>query len=441
MARDAVRDRRALLRFVDPRSLRWKIAAGVAAAACAMAVGIGVLVHQRTEERALGIGRGTAAREFELAKAEFLGEQPDSSGLRGRPDYIVGDEVPDPLLDRLGSSSTPVTWYDTRNPLQGPAMWAAGRADGTVLAVRVDMVGEQLSLEALDRHIRYAAIATLAVVVPLTLLAAELVLRRLRRVAGTARRIRHGDLDARTEGRGHDEISEISSAVDHMADALQERLRGEQRFTADVAHELRTPLTGLVTSASLLPESEATDLVRDRVRVLRGLVDDLLEISRLDAGAERADVQPVPLGELVTESVRRAGLADHVTVTVVGRPVAETDPRRLDRVVTNLVLNAHRHGGPPVEVTVDGTTIAVRDHGPGFPEDLLRHGPQRFHTAAAERGHGHGLGLTIATGHTRVLNAHLTLTNATPQGALATLTLPRPPSTPHRRTDDEGRHP
>ncbi|MEW2525916.1 HAMP domain-containing sensor histidine kinase [Streptomyces sp. NPDC047071] len=442
MGRDTGREGRALLRFVDPRSLRWKIAAGVAAAACAMAVGIGLLVHQRTEERGLGIGRAAAMRELDLAKADFRGERPTRRDPRERSNYVLGDEVPDPLRDRLDSStSTIVTWYDTRKPLQGPSMWAAERVDGTVLAVSTSMLGEQLSLEALDRHVRYAAIATLAVVVPLTLLAAELVVRRLRRVARTARRIRHGDLDARTEGRGHDEISEISSAVDHMADALQERLRGEQRFTADVAHELRTPLTGLVTSASLLPESEATDLVRDRVRVLRGLVDDLLEISRLDAGAERADVQPVPLGELVTESVRRAGLAEHVTVTVVGHPVAETDPRRLDRVVTNLVLNAHRHGGAPVEVTVDGTAITVRDHGPGFPEDLLRHGPQRFHTAATERGHGHGLGLTIAFGHARVLDAHLTLTNTTPQGATATLTLPQPSSTPPRPTDDEDRRP
>ncbi|MCZ4095422.1 sensor histidine kinase, partial [Streptomyces sp. H39-C1] len=281
---------------------------------------------------------------------------------------------------------------------------------------------EQRSLEALDRHMRYAALAMLAVVVPLTLLAAELLLRRLRRIAGTARRIKRGDLDARTAGRGHDEISEISSAVDLMADALRERLRGEQRFTADVAHELRTPLTGLVTSASLLPESEPTDLVRDRVQVLRALVDDLLEISRLDAGAERADAQPVPLGELVTDSLRRTGLETRVSVT--GDPVTATDPRRLDRIVTNLILNAHRHGGPPVEVTVDGTTIVVRDQRPGFPPELIAHGPQRFRTGAAERGHGHGLGLTIALGQARVIGARLTLANADPHGAVATLELP-----------------
>ncbi|MFB6987366.1 ATP-binding protein [Streptomyces sp. NPDC056178] len=411
---------RGLRRLIDPRSLRWKIALGVAAAACAMALGIGILVHRTTEARDMHVGRGEAMGALESAEAEFRGTQPARPSPSGI--YLVGDDVPGELRDRLGSEPAPVTWYDNRKPAQGPRMWAAGHVDGTVLAVRVDMGSELRSLQALDRHMRYAALATLAVVVPLTLLAVELVLRRLRRVARTARRIKRGDLDARTRSRSHDEISEISSAVDLMADALQDRLRDEQRFTADVAHELRTPLTGLVTSASLLPESEATELVRDRVQVLRALVDDLLEISRLDAGAEEADAQPVPLGELVAESVRRTGLETRVTVS--GSPVAETDPRRLDRIVTNLVLNAHRHGAAPVEVTVGETTVVVRDHGPGFPPDVLAHGPQRFRTGAAERGHGHGLGLTIALGQAHVIGARLTLANAAAGGAVATLELP-----------------
>ncbi|MEV6419966.1 HAMP domain-containing sensor histidine kinase [Streptomyces sp. NPDC051662] len=432
----------ALRRLTNPRSLRWKIAAGVAAAACAMALGIGVLVHRTTEARSMSIGRGYALTALDEAAAEFRGAPPAQPYPSA---YMVGDEVPAELRRRLDSeptpesgpesgpastSGSPVTWYDIRKPFQGPRMWAAYRVDGTVLAVNVDMGSELRSLQALDRHIGYAAVATLAVVVPLTVLAAELLLRRLRRVAVTTRRIKRGDLDARTRSRGHDEISEISSAVDLMADALRDRLRGEQRFTADVAHELRTPLTGLVTSASLLPPSEATDLVRDRVQVLRALVDDLLEISRLDAGAEEADVRSVPLGDLVAESVRRAGLAADIAVR--GRPVAETDPRRLDRIVTNLILNAHRHGAAPVEVTIDGTTVVVRDHGPGFPPELLAHGPQRFRTGATERGHGHGLGLTIALGQAQVIGASLTLTNAdhpgppgTPGGAVATLELPR----------------
>ncbi|MFJ4906548.1 ATP-binding protein [Streptomyces sp. NPDC093249] len=430
----------ALLRLADPRSLRWKISAVVAAAACAMALGIGVLVHKATEDRSMHVSKGYVLRELEMALVATdrrpqppADPDPDPAAL---PGFDSGENLPEGLLEQLDEvpEGTPVTWYET-GTRQGPWMWAAQRVDGQVLSTNVHMGSQLRSIEALDRHVRYAAFATLAVVVPLTLLAAELVLRRLRRVAGTARRIKGGDLDARTYGRGGDEIAEISSAVDLMADALRDRLLGEQRFTADVAHELRTPLAGLVASASLLPECEATGLVRDRVHVLQGLVDDLLEISRLDAGTEEADLRPVPVGELVAESVERAGL--DARVTVAGDPIAVTDPRRLDRVVTNLLVNASRHGTGTVEVTVTATgggttTLVVRDHGPGFPADLLAHGPQRFRTGAAERGRGHGLGLTIATGQSEVIGARLTLTNATApgpagtvRGAVATLVLPR----------------
>jgi signal transduction histidine kinase len=106
-----------------------------------------------------------------------------------------------------------------------------------------------------------------------------------------------------------------------------------------------------------------------------------------------------------------------------------TDPSRLERVLANLLSNANRHGRPPVVVTVDGPRIEVRDHGPGFPDELLREGPSRFRTGSADRaGSGHGLGLTIAAGQSRVLGARLTFRNAPPQeggGAVAELLLPR----------------
>lgn len=179
---------------------------------------------------------------------------------------------------------------------------------------------------------------------------------------------------------------------------------------------------GLVTSAGLLPPGEATELVQDRVQVLRRLVEDLLEVSRLDAGAERAESMPVPLGEVVQDSVQRAGLA--ASVHTSDADWAEADPRRLDRILVNLIVNAHRHGQPPVVVDVSGASVTVRDHGPGFPSDLIAHGPQRFRTGAAERGQGHGLGLTIALGQAQVIGARLDFANAPEGGAVARLTLP-----------------
>ncbi|MEV0198902.1 HAMP domain-containing sensor histidine kinase [Nonomuraea sp. NPDC050691] len=383
-------------------------------ASCAVALALGVLVHQSTFERSMSLGRNRAFSELLVVVDDYR--------RTGRtPAHANPAEIPPVLLQQARSTGQYITWYDDRQP-DIPWMWAVQSVGGQAVAVKIDMGPEIRSLRALDRHIVMASLAVLAVVVLLGTLAAELPNRRLRRVARTARRIADGDLEARSMvGRGGDEISDISATVDSMADSLRDRLLTEQRFTADVAHELRTPLMGLVISAELLPASEATELVRGRVRVLRTLVEDLLEISRLDAGAERADRALVPLGQVVEESVGRTGL--QVQLTVTGDPAADTDARRLDRIIANLVANAHRHGRSPVEVTVNDTAIVVRDHGPGFPDELLADGPQRFRTGAAERGRGHGLGLTIALGQAKVIGARLAFANAPDGGAIAALHL------------------
>ncbi|MCX4755236.1 sensor histidine kinase [Kitasatospora purpeofusca] len=420
-------------RLFDPRSLRWKVAALVALACCAVAAVIGVLVHRaadRSNERA---GRELAASQLAAAEKEYslTGNRPDFADLRTAAD------LPAPLAQAVADLRTPeayALWYDVKAP-NWYWLWAAAPVgDDKVIVVRTDMRAQVRSLQLLDRSMVQAALAALLVVVPVAALVAERTNRRLRHGSRTARRIAGGDLDARIgrQGRARDEITEISVAVDAMAGALQARLATEKRFTADVAHELRTPLMGLVTAASLLPEGdEAADLVRTQVLTLRVLVEDLLEVSRLDAGAERARVDEVPLGELVAHAAGQAGQSGQgggdIRLRLEAPAVVPTDPRRVERIVTNLVANAHRHGAPPVEVTVTGTRITVRDHGPGFPADLLADGPQRFRTGAAERGRGHGLGLTIAIGHAAVLGAALTFTNAPDGGALATLDLPRPP--------------
>ncbi|SDG66326.1 sensor histidine kinase [Streptomyces griseoaurantiacus] len=405
------------------RSLRWKIALLVTVACCAVAVTVGLLVHRSTLDRSMNDGAAKAVSQLSGAVEDYERDGVPPDGL-----VVAPGEMPDELLrrlqDRRGRAAGSATWYDGDSPGDHPSMWAARTLHGAPVAVSADMTSDLLTRRALDRHMWKYSLAALAVVVPLSALAAELPIRRLRRVARTARRIDGGDLAARTAagGRGGDEITEISATVDSMADSLRERLLTEQRFTADVAHELRTPLMGLVTASGLLPEDETTDLVRDRVGVLRTLVEELLEISRLDAGAERAELRPVPLAEMVAESVARTGLDTRFTAT--DSRSAQTDPRRLDRIVANLVVNAHRHGRTPVEVEVAGTTVTVRDHGPGYSAELLADGPQRFRTGASERGRGHGLGLTIALGQARVIGASLEFANAPGGGALATLRLP-----------------
>ncbi|MER6314821.1 HAMP domain-containing sensor histidine kinase [Streptomyces sp. NPDC001581] len=427
-------------------SLRWKIAALAAATAFLVVAAVGVLVHLWTAQDIRGRAEAQAFNTVYSAMTTY----------RRTGTLIDGAEL-DPAelpaaLRRPADGVRHVAHDGHVEGNVGPTVWAAQRTagpDSPVLAVRVNMSSDLHELRRLDVSMALASLVALAAAAPLAVYGAGLLARRLRRVSETAGRISAGDLDARTgPTEGGDEVADIAATVDLMADSLSRRLRTERQFTADVAHELRTPVGGLLAAADLLPRGETEDLLRARVRDLRGLVEDLLEISRLDAGAERPVRDRVPLGAVVSEAVVRTGLDTQVIVTApaVTAPAdadprdsdtaphgsgtapagatVETDPRRLERIVGNLVVNAHRHGDTPVRVTVEGRTVVVRDHGPGFPRDLLVDGPRRFHTGAAGRGSGHGLGLTIALGQARLLGAELRFGNAPDGGAVATLRLP-----------------
>jgi signal transduction histidine kinase len=306
-------------------------------------------------------------------------------------------------------------------------MWAAGPVDGgRALAVRVDYAQGRRTIVGLDRAIVWSSALAIGATLLVGAFAVTRVTRRLHATAQVARRISTGDLDARVDDsrtkdptRPQDEVAAVAAALDSMAGSLQGKLLSEQRFTADVAHELRTPLTGLHAAAELLPPGRPTELVLDRVAALRTLTEDLLEISRLDTGRERLEVDTEELGALAERVVRASGTDTEVIVERDAR--VETDRRRLERVLGNLVANAHRHGRAPVSLTVRGGMVVVRDHGDGFPEYLLAHGPQRFRTEGGARGHG--LGLTIAAGQAEVLGARLEFANAVDGGAVATLTL------------------
>ncbi|MGW8973946.1 sensor histidine kinase [Streptomyces platensis] len=411
----------------DLSSLRWKIAALAAVTACLVVAAVGVLVHLWTADDIRSRAEAQAFNGLYSAMDTYRRTGTLADGAELDPAEL-------PLALRHPADGERHTAHDGRvEGNVGPSAWAAQRVAGPgsrVLAVQVNMSPELNTLRRLDVTMAVASLLALAVAVPLAVYGAGLLARRLRRVSETAGRISAGDLDARTgPTKGRDEVAEIAVTVDRMADSLGQLLCTERQFTADVAHELRTPVGGLLAAADLLPAGETEDLLRARVRDLRGLVEDLLEISRLDAGAEQPVPARVPLGAVISEAVARTGLRTEVTVaeSEADRTV-ETDPRRLERIVSNLVVNAHRHGGPPVEVSVEGRTVIVRDHGPGFPADVLLHGPRRFQTGATERGTGHGLGLTIVLGQARLLGAGLHLENAPDGGAVATLRLPLRPS-------------
>lgn len=411
------------MRFAPPRwagTLAFKAAAFIIVMCCALAALLGVLVHVSVTDQTVGQARGLALSRLKQATTQY---EAGDSLLHGAG--VDPEGLPEPLreLAAAGDRGTMVAAHRGR-----PTMWAAGPADGDrVLAVEVDYSQGSGTIAGLDRAIVWSSALAIGATLLVGAFAVTRVTRRLHGTAQVARRISAGDLDARVDDprtkdatRPQDEVAAVAAALDTMAASLQGKLLSEQRFTADVAHELRTPLTGLHAAAELLPPGRPTELVRDRVAALRTLTEDLLEISRLDTGREKVELDTEQLGALAWRVVRASGT--DTEIRVVRDEWVETDRRRLERVLGNLVANGHKHGRGPVVLTVDGPVVTVRDHGDGYPDYLVEHGPQRFRTEGGARGHG--LGLTIALGQAEVLGARLEFTNAPDDGgALATLTL------------------
>ena len=400
---------------VLPQSLRWRLSAVIALVSVVLAVALSLLVRSEFSRVQLADARRVQDERIQLVVRDY--------GLTGRAALgarLDAADVPRELLDAVDGGRRAT--YLERTP-SGTWIWAAAETNGHVLSLRTTYSDREEALKQLDNVLILGSSAVLVLATVLGIVLGGRLSRRLRHAAVAARRVADGDatlsVGAEIGARPRDETTELAQAVDAMAAALRARLVAEQRVTADIAHELRTPVTGLVTAAELLPPSRPAELVRDRVTVLRSLVENILEVARLDAATERAELVDVPLGEFVSRRVPSA--------VVTGAETVRTDPRRLERVLVNLMDNAERHGEPPVSVVVDGTTIRVRDHGPGFPEDILREGPSRFRTADPNRSDGHGLGLTIALAQARVLSAELTLENATDGGAEVRVVLPSAP--------------
>ena len=269
---------------------------------------------------------------------------------------------------------------------------------------------------------------------------ARSTLRPVARASTAARSLAEGLLETRLPVEGRDEFGVWAQSFNEMAAALEAKIgelqaaqARERRFTADVAHELRTPLTALMGEASLLaghldqmpPESRRpAELLIADVGRLRKLVEDLMEISRFDAGAESVHAEEVDVAALVGATVRARGWDDRVRLEGDGLRVT-SDPRRLERIVANLVDNALEHGGSSVSVRIGEHEIEVTDDGPGIPSEHLAHVFERFYKADASRsGGGTGLGLAIARENAILLGGELEVVSEPGQGTRFTLQLP-----------------
>jgi signal transduction histidine kinase len=469
-------------------SLRARLAvvivALVALTATVLGVSASAFVEGSLRSQLLTDARRQAEYDLAVLLPDALGSNPgradfDASGLmnvflrRGASDTIAdfgdGDEeitsfdlhgvlaaLPADLRSDVARGQLAYAWLAVAGR---PALVIGGRS--SVGGPALYFVHDASEIDRAVAQLRIALLVGALVLVLVALLAARIVARGILRpidTAGrTAARIADGDLAARVPVTSADELGVLAADFNRMAATLEatiEQLRDAEvrnrRFVADVAHELRTPLTALVAEASVLAPSladlppdprRAGELLVGDIARLRTLVEDLMELSRFDAGAEQVARQPLDVAARL-----RALVAGRLPGAALDAPpglvVVETDPRRFDRIVGNLLDNAREHApGAPVRVTVTavaavdeagpGVSIRVADRGPGVnPPDLDRIF-DRFATADPSRAGGSGLGLAIAREHARLLGGSLAAAPNPGGGLVVELQLPaRPPGRP-----------
>lgn len=274
------------------------------------------------------------------------------------------------------------------------------------------------------------------------LLVARSIAGRLDRVRGAATALAAGDLASRVpDDGGPAELADLAVSFNGMAAALEELFDARRELVAWASHDLRTPLASMQAMVEALedglgdPERYLSAL-REQVRTLSGLVDDLFELSRIDAGLVVLELHDTELDDLVASCVRAlepAADARHVHLSArsAGRATARCAPEKVERVLLNLLTNALQHTPSDGTVAVvvgpaDGSVrVAVEDTGDGLSAEAARRMFERFWRGdRARAGSGAGLGLAIARGLVEAQGGRIWAENREGGGARVCFTLP-----------------
>lgn len=422
-----------------------------------------------------------------LTRQNLLDQREDSAIVRTYQNArTVNDALPETVADpteRLASLPTPTgsnpvlevggQWY-ARTPAIGedvlpaalrdsvrsgqPALMRFDHEGSTQLAVGVpldDIDGayfEIVSLAELEDTLESISISLLAAALLSTMAgaavgwwAARRVLRPLRGIGDAAHAIATGRLDTRVEASDDADLATLADSFNEMAVALEERIQRDARFASNVSHELRSPLMTLAASIEVLENQRddmpdraraALDLMVADIERFQQLVEDLLEISRFDAGVMHLDLEEVRVDELVIHAVTNSTDVD-VPVDIdsdLAGVVVKADKRRLSRVIANLLDNAAKYGEGATRVELrkrgDAVLIAVEDDGPGVPVDDRESIFFRFNrgtSAGHRRGiDGVGLGLSLVAEHIRLHGGEVWVEDRTDgqQGARFVIELP-----------------
>ncbi len=388
------------------------------------------------------------AGEFRAALTTGAGNGPEVSA--GPVDEVTREQRVTVADGGLSRQYTTVNGVPTL--VIGQPVGTAGRELQFYLLFPLE--AERMTLNLVQSTLIVGGLVLMVLLAGIASLVTRQVVRPVRQAADVAERFAGGNLDERMPVRGEDEVARLAESYNEMAAGLAAQIKQleefgalQRRFTSDVSHELRTPLTTVRMAADVLYASRdellpalrrSSELLVTELDRFESLLADLLEISRLDAGVAELGSERVDLAGVVDRAVDavRGVAADAGSDLRLLLPVgeyAEVDPRRVERIVRNLVANAVDHGeGRPVEVTlagdVEAVAVLVRDHGVGMrpgEADLVFNRFWRAEESRARRSGGSGLGLSISVEDARLHGGWLQAWGEPGRGSAFRLTLPR----------------
>jgi two-component system sensor histidine kinase MprB len=322
----------------------------------------------------------------------------------------VGDDV---LGVAHGKSAF---WSDINVDGTHLRVFTFGYGPGAAVQVARPLTEVDKSLDRIGLFLLLIAAAGVVVAAGLGLLVARAALTPVKMLTETAERVTETrDLSERIDVSGRDELSRLATSFNTMLGALEESTRAQRQLVADASHELRTPLTSVRTNIEVLasdralPAGERSRLLSDVVEQLgemTTLIAELIELARSEQ--QSAEPEAVRLDLLVADAVERArrNRPEVAYSAQLEESTVNGVPTTIDRAVTNLLDNAAKWSPPgaEVEVLVRDGRLAVRDHGPGIPDEDLPYVFDRFYRARSARGMpGSGLGLAIVR---QVADAH-----------------------------------
>ncbi|HQC77370.1 MAG TPA: MtrAB system histidine kinase MtrB [Mycobacterium sp.] len=446
-----------------------------------------VKVRAATEEinRARGTVSGVVSGEearsldssLQLARNTLIsktGQSSSTSGLAGTFDAVLivpgdgprdatsvgpADQIPNSLRDFVKAGQVSYQYETVRTEtFSGPALLigtpAPSRVTNLELYLIFPLTSEENTITLVRGTMATGGLVLLVLLAGIALLVSRQVVLPVRSASRIAERFAEGHLSERMPVRGEDDMARLAVSFNDMAESLQRQINNleefgnlQRRFTSDVSHELRTPLTTVRMAADLIYDHgedldpalrRSTELLVSELDRFEGLLNDLLEISRHDAGVAELSVEAVDLRSTVRNALIKVGhLADEAGIELlVEMPdhevIAEVDPRRVERILRNLIANAIDHAEhKPVRIKMaddeDTVAVTVRDYGVGLrpgEEKLVFSRFWRSDPSRVRRSGGTGLGLAISIEDARLHQGRLEAWGEPGKGACFRLTLP-----------------